>query len=69
VGTNKVKRLKTLIWQALDAIKIFGNRLGTRWEQTGNTYEYIASYYFTLFFAQKTPSVKSSGNFLDVQFL
>ena len=33
VGKNKEKRLKTLIWQALDAIKICGNKMETEWEQ------------------------------------
>ena len=69
VGTNKEKRLKTLIWKALGAIKSCGDRLGTRWEQSGNIYKYIVSYYFILFFSQRVPSVKRSRHFLDVQFL
>ncbi len=36
VGTNKEKRLKTLIWKALGAIKSCGDKMGTEWEQSGN---------------------------------
>lgn len=40
VGTRKAEWLETLIWQALGAIKSCGNRLGARWEQSGNKQRY-----------------------------
>ena len=36
VGTNKPERPLAPIWQGLGAIKICWNRVGTRWERSGN---------------------------------